>query len=94
VNKEMGSVHWESLLIVAIVRLWQRDGPASGRLDSLSNTCVTSQFATFERPNEKKCLSHRGRGLPGLFTSGKVFGVVEMIHSAISGWWLGGTRVE
>jgi len=68
--------------------------PAREALDSLRNTCVTSQFVTVERGNEKNCPSLRRRGLPGLFTSGKVFGVVEMIHSAISGWWLGGTRVE
>jgi hypothetical protein len=37
------------------------------------------------RASEKKCHSHRGHGLPGLFKSGKFFGVVETIHSAFSG---------
>jgi hypothetical protein len=52
------------------------------------NTPLDRLLVTIRRANGKKCHSLRWHGLPGLCTSGKFFGVVELIHSAFrgSGW--------
>jgi hypothetical protein len=49
------------------------------------NAGLIRVFVRIGHGRVKKCVSERGHGLPGLFPSGKVFGVVETIHSTLSG---------